>query len=117
LSAATRSGKSYDAASIAWPTDSARTPVVAGEAGVGKSRLLREASEDGVRRGARVRTGRTVERDSPLSAEVLAACSCSRTGQSRHPWEEKGADMYMMREVFQAERGKAVEIVAAFKTP
>ena len=36
------------------------TLVVAGEAGVGKSRLLREAAGEGVRRGARVLTGRAV---------------------------------------------------------
>jgi hypothetical protein len=38
------------------------------------------------------------------------------TGPEQEPCEERGADMYMMREVYQAERGKAPEIVAAFKT-
>jgi hypothetical protein len=36
-------------------------------------------------------------------------------GQSRNQCEPTGADMYMLREIYQAERGKALEIVTAFK--
>jgi hypothetical protein len=38
------------------------------------------------------------------------------TGPEQEPSKERGAGMYMLREVYQAERGKAPEIVAAFKT-
>ena len=61
------------------------TVVVAGEAGVGKSRLLREAAEEGVRRGALVLTGRAVERDSPLPFRPLAEALFSHLRKSGPP--------------------------------
>jgi DNA-binding CsgD family transcriptional regulator len=61
------------------------TLVVAGEAGVGKSRLLREVAEEGVRRGARVLTGRAVERDSPLPFRPIAEALFSHLRRSGPP--------------------------------
>ena len=61
------------------------TAVVAGEAGVGKSRLLREAAEEGVRRGVVVLTGRAVERDSPLPFRPLAEALFSHLRKSGPP--------------------------------
>ena len=61
------------------------TVVVAGEAGVGKSRLLREAAEEGVRRGALVLTGRAVERDSPLPFRPVAEALFSHLRKSGPP--------------------------------
>ncbi|MDQ3643018.1 MAG: DUF2791 family P-loop domain-containing protein, partial [Actinomycetota bacterium] len=61
------------------------TAVVAGEAGVGKSRLLREAGEEGVRRGALVLTGRAVERDSPLPFRPVAEALFSHLRKSGPP--------------------------------
>lgn len=62
--------------------------VVAGEAGVGKSRLVREAAGDAVRRGAVVLTGRAVERGSPLAFRPIAEALFShfrRSGPPRVP--------------------------------
>jgi DNA-binding CsgD family transcriptional regulator/tetratricopeptide (TPR) repeat protein len=61
------------------------TVVVAGEAGVGKSRLLREAAEEGTRRGALVLTGRAVERDSPLPFRPVAEALFSHLRKSGPP--------------------------------
>src|ERR671910_35014 len=61
------------------------TLVVAGEAGVGKSRLLRETAEEGVRRGALVLTGRAVERDSPLPFRPIAEALFSHLRKSGPP--------------------------------
>ncbi|HEX7276959.1 MAG TPA: BREX system ATP-binding domain-containing protein, partial [Acidimicrobiales bacterium] len=61
------------------------TAVVVGEAGVGKSRLLREATEEGVRRGALVLTGRAVERDSPLPFRPIAEALFSHLRKSGPP--------------------------------
>ena len=61
------------------------TAVVVGEAGVGKSRLLREAAEEGVRRGAVVLTGRAVERDSPLPFRPVAEALFSHLRKSGPP--------------------------------
>ena len=61
------------------------TAVVAGEAGVGKSRLLREAAEEGVRRGALVLTGRAIERDSPLPFRPVAEGLFSHLRKSGPP--------------------------------
>ncbi|QYN37678.1 DUF2791 family P-loop domain-containing protein [Pseudonocardia sp. DSM 110487] len=61
------------------------TRVVAGEAGVGKSRLLREVAEEGVRRGARVLTGRAVERDSPIPFRAVAEALFSHLRRSGPP--------------------------------
>jgi DNA-binding CsgD family transcriptional regulator/tetratricopeptide (TPR) repeat protein len=61
------------------------TVVVAGEAGVGKSRLLREAAEEAVRRGALVLTGRAVERDSPLPFRPVVEALFSHLRKSGPP--------------------------------
>lgn len=61
------------------------TTVVAGEAGVGKSRLLREAAEEGVRRGAPVLLGRAVERDSPLPFRPIAEALFSHLRKAGPP--------------------------------
>ncbi|TWF75098.1 regulatory LuxR family protein [Pseudonocardia hierapolitana] len=61
------------------------TRVVAGEAGVGKSRLLREVAEEAGRRGARVLTGRAVERDSPLPFRPVAEALFSHLRRSGPP--------------------------------
>jgi DNA-binding CsgD family transcriptional regulator/tetratricopeptide (TPR) repeat protein len=58
---------------------------VAGEAGVGKSRLLREAAEVAVRRRAPVLTGRAVERGSPLAFRPLAEALFSYLRRSGPP--------------------------------
>ncbi len=59
--------------------------MVAGEAGVGKSRLLREVATEGVRRGAQVLTGRAVERDSPSPFRPLAEALFSHLRKSGPP--------------------------------
>jgi DNA-binding CsgD family transcriptional regulator/tetratricopeptide (TPR) repeat protein len=61
------------------------TLVVAGEAGVGKSRLLRAVAEEGLRRGARVLTGRAVERDSLLPFRPVAEALFSHLRRSGPP--------------------------------
>jgi predicted ATPase len=61
------------------------TAVVTGEAGVGKSRLLRAVAEEGVRRGALVLTGRAVERDSPLPFRPVAEALFSHLRKAGPP--------------------------------
>ena len=61
------------------------TVFLAGEAGVGKSRLLREAAAEGTRRGALVLTGRAVERDSPLPFRPIAEALFSHLRKSGPP--------------------------------
>lgn len=67
------------------PDGHGATLVVAGEAGVGKSRLLREVAAEGARRGAQVLTGRAVERDSPAPLRPLAEALFSRLRKSGPP--------------------------------
>ncbi|MDQ4051350.1 MAG: AAA family ATPase [Actinomycetota bacterium] len=67
------------------PDGHGATLVVAGEAGVGKSRLLREVATEGVRRGAQVLTGRAVERDSPSPFRPLAEALFSHLRKSGPP--------------------------------
>jgi predicted ATPase len=61
------------------------TLVVAGEAGVGKSRLLREIAAVAVRRGATVLTGRAVERGSPLPFRPIAEALFSHLRRAGPP--------------------------------
>jgi DNA-binding CsgD family transcriptional regulator len=61
------------------------TLVVAGEAGVGKSRLLWEVAAEGGRRGAPVLTGRAVERDSPHPFRPVAEALFSHLRKSGPP--------------------------------
>jgi hypothetical protein len=64
------------------------TTLVLGEAGVGKSRLVREAAADAHDRGLPVMVGRAVERDSPNALRPLAEALFShlrRSGPPRTP--------------------------------
>lgn len=61
------------------------TLVVTGEAGVGKSRLLREVATEGAHRGARVLNGRAVERDSPHPFRPIAEALFSHLRASGPP--------------------------------
>jgi hypothetical protein len=64
------------------------TLVVVGEAGVGKSRLIREAAADAGGRGVPVLVGRAVERESPNGLRPLAEALFShlrRSGPPRAP--------------------------------
>ncbi len=67
------------------PDGHGATLVVAGEAGVGKSRLLWEVATEGVRRGAQVLTGRAVERDSPHPFRPIAEALFSHLRKSGPP--------------------------------
>lgn len=67
------------------PDGHGATLVVAGEAGVGKSRLLWEVATEGVRRGAQVLTGRAVERDSPHPFRPVAEALFSHLRKSGPP--------------------------------
>ncbi|MGH9151485.1 MAG: AAA family ATPase [Acidimicrobiales bacterium] len=59
--------------------------VIAGEAGVGKSRLLREAGAEAGRRHAHVLTGRAVERGRPLAFRPIAEALFSHLRRSGPP--------------------------------
>lgn len=59
--------------------------VVAGEAGVGKSRLLREAGVEARRRHAHVLTGRAVERGTPLAFRPIAEALFSHLRRAGPP--------------------------------
>lgn len=61
------------------------TVVAVGEAGVGKSRLLGDAVQEAARRGARLLTGRAVERESPLPFRPLAEALFSHLRRSGPP--------------------------------
>jgi DNA-binding CsgD family transcriptional regulator len=61
------------------------TLVVLGEAGVGKSRLVREAAADAGDRGLPVLVGRAVERDSPSALRPLAEALFSHLRRSGPP--------------------------------
>jgi DNA-binding CsgD family transcriptional regulator/tetratricopeptide (TPR) repeat protein len=61
------------------------TLVVLGEAGVGKSRLVREAAADAGGRGVPVLIGRAVERDSPIALRPLAEALFSHLRRSGPP--------------------------------
>ena len=61
------------------------TLAVLGEAGVGKSRLVREAAADAGARGVPVLLGRAVERDSPNALRPLAEALFSHLRRSGPP--------------------------------
>jgi DNA-binding NarL/FixJ family response regulator len=61
------------------------TLAVVGEAGVGKSRLVREAAADAVSRRVPVLTGRAVERDNPQAFRPLAEALFSHLRRSGPP--------------------------------
>jgi len=61
------------------------TLVIVGEAGVGKSRLVREAAADAVSRRVSVLTGRAVERDNPRAFRPLAEALFSHLRRSGPP--------------------------------
>ncbi len=67
------------------PDGHGATLVVAGEAGVGKSRLLWEVATEGAHRGAQVLTGRAVERDSPHPFRPVAEALFSHLRKSGPP--------------------------------
>ncbi len=67
------------------PDGHGATLVVAGEAGVGKSRLLWEVANEGGRRGAQVLTGRAVARDSPHPFRPVAEALFSHLRTSGPP--------------------------------